>query len=82
MDMQRLIVFFVFSFSLLMLWEAWQREADGSVEVTAAAPDLNWLASLVLGFAGWVRVLEPPELREMVRKRAQEIVRMYERERF
>ena len=26
MDTQRLILFFVFSFSLLMLWEAWQKE--------------------------------------------------------
>lgn len=26
MDTQRLILFFVFSFSLLLLWEAWQRE--------------------------------------------------------
>ena len=27
MDTQRLILFFVFSFSILMLWEAWQKEA-------------------------------------------------------
>ncbi|MBI2317885.1 MAG: membrane protein insertase YidC, partial [Betaproteobacteria bacterium] len=27
MDTQRLILFFVFSFSLLLLWEAWQKEA-------------------------------------------------------
>jgi YidC/Oxa1 family membrane protein insertase len=26
MDIQRLILFFVFSFSLLLLWEAWQKE--------------------------------------------------------
>ena len=26
MDTQRLILFFVFSFSILMLWEAWQKE--------------------------------------------------------
>src|SRR6185295_12415268 len=26
MDTQRLILFFVFSFSLLFLWEAWQKE--------------------------------------------------------
>src|SRR5207245_11380750 len=26
MDTQRLILFFVFSFSLLLLWEAWQKE--------------------------------------------------------
>ena len=38
MDMQRLIVFFVFSFSLLMLWEAWQREARGPQLPAATAP--------------------------------------------
>jgi YidC/Oxa1 family membrane protein insertase len=27
MDIQRLILFFVFSFSLLLLWEAWQKES-------------------------------------------------------
>jgi YidC/Oxa1 family membrane protein insertase len=29
MDTQRLILFFVFSFSILLLWEAWQKEARG-----------------------------------------------------
>src|SRR5262245_50053743 len=28
MDTQRLILFFVFSFSLLMLWQAWQKESQ------------------------------------------------------
>jgi len=28
-DTQRLILFFVFSFSILLLWEAWQKEARG-----------------------------------------------------
>jgi predicted DNA-binding transcriptional regulator YafY len=51
--------------SNLAAWERQEHNADGSVEVTAAAPDLNWLAAMVLGFAGWVRVLEPPELIEM-----------------
>ncbi|MEX1074653.1 MAG: membrane protein insertase YidC, partial [Burkholderiales bacterium] len=26
MDTQRLILFFIFSFSLLLLWDAWQKE--------------------------------------------------------
>jgi YidC/Oxa1 family membrane protein insertase len=36
MDTQRLILFFVFSFSLLLLWEAWQKESRPAQ--TAAAP--------------------------------------------
>ena len=49
-------------------WEACQEEPDGSVLVTLAAPDLNWLASLVMSFATLVEVLDPPELRSLVRE--------------
>ena len=44
MDTQRLILFFVFSFSLLLLWEAWQKElrpaapAVPTTSVSAPAP--------------------------------------------
>src|SRR5712671_5838128 len=44
MDTQRLILFFVFSFSLLLLWEAWQKElrpaapAVPTASVSAPAP--------------------------------------------
>src|SRR5437879_13615043 len=34
MDTQRLILFFVFSFSLLLLWEAWQKELRPPVPAT------------------------------------------------
>jgi YidC/Oxa1 family membrane protein insertase len=36
MDTQRLILFVVFSFSLLLLWEAWQKEARPPVPARAA----------------------------------------------
>jgi len=43
MDTQRLILFFVFSFSILMLWEAWQKEGrppqgPATRETTVSAP--------------------------------------------
>ena len=39
MDTQRLILFFVFSFSLLLLWEAWQKESRPSpAPVQSASP--------------------------------------------
>jgi YidC/Oxa1 family membrane protein insertase len=38
MDTQRLILLFVFSFSLLMLWEAWQREQRPKPAATAPSP--------------------------------------------
>ena len=53
-------------------WESTEENPEGapegSVDVTLSAPDLNWLASLVLSFTTWVEVLDPPELREMVRE--------------
>ncbi|HKW81996.1 MAG TPA: membrane protein insertase YidC, partial [Casimicrobiaceae bacterium] len=38
MDTQRLILFVIFSFSALFLWEAWQREHAPPPPVTQAAP--------------------------------------------
>ncbi len=38
MDTQRLILFFVFSFSLLMIWEAWQKESRPPQAPIAAIP--------------------------------------------
>jgi predicted DNA-binding transcriptional regulator YafY len=49
-------------------WESVRENPDGSVDVVLAAPDLYWLASWVLSFATWVRVLDPPELRALVRE--------------
>jgi predicted DNA-binding transcriptional regulator YafY len=40
---------------------------EGSVDVILTAPDLNWLASMVISFAAWVTVIDPPELRDLVR---------------
>ncbi len=37
MDTQRLILFFVFSFSLLLLWEAWQKESRPPPAPTSAS---------------------------------------------
>ena len=49
-------------------WEIQQENVDGSLDVIMEAPDLNWLASMVLSFATWVTVLDPPELRSLVRE--------------
>ena len=38
MDTQRLILFFVFSFSLLLLWEAWQKETRPQPAPSASTP--------------------------------------------
>ncbi|OFZ96871.1 MAG: membrane protein insertase YidC [Betaproteobacteria bacterium RIFCSPLOWO2_02_FULL_62_17] len=37
MDTQRLILFFVFSFSILLLWEAWQKETRAPQQLASSA---------------------------------------------
>ena len=59
-------------------WESCQENPDGSVDVTILASDLNWMASLVLSFSAWVTVLEPPELRALVREWALATASLYE----
>ncbi|HET7144969.1 MAG TPA: WYL domain-containing protein, partial [Anaerolineales bacterium] len=61
-----------------MIWESVQENADGSADVTLTAPDLSWLASMALGFANWVTVLDPPELREMIREWTQATANLYQ----
>jgi predicted DNA-binding transcriptional regulator YafY len=60
------------------VWESIQEEQDGSILATLTAPDLPWLASMTLGFANWATVLEPPELRDMVREWAQATADLYQ----
>jgi predicted DNA-binding transcriptional regulator YafY len=47
-------------------WDSFEEQADGSVEVTLAVPDLKWAASIVLSYGGWAVVVAPPELRDLV----------------
>lgn len=61
-----------------ILWETVTENPDGSLEATLTSPDLPFLASITLSFAHWVTVLEPPELRAMVRTWAQATVNQYE----
>jgi predicted DNA-binding transcriptional regulator YafY len=61
-----------------LIWESVKENADGSTIATLTAPDLTWLASMALSFANWVTVLEPPELREMVRDWAQATLELYQ----
>lgn len=59
-------------------WELLQENPDGSVDVILTSPDLHWLASLVLSFATWVTVLDPPELRTLVQKWARGTAALYQ----
>lgn len=59
-------------------WCGAEEQADGSVEVTFAVPDLNWAASIVLSYGGWAVVAGPPELREIVRDWATHITALHQ----
>lgn len=53
MDTKRLILFVIFSFSILMLWEAWQRERLPETPVVAEQPrDASVPQSVATGEAG------------------------------
>ena len=58
-------------------WETLEAQADGSVIVTFAMPDVEWAASMALGFGPIVTVLEPAELRDTVRDWANAIAAQY-----
>ncbi|MEW6093199.1 MAG: YafY family protein [Chloroflexota bacterium] len=58
-------------------YEALEEQPDGSVVATMTAPDLNWATSSVLAHGPAVTVLEPPELRQLIRASALAIAGMY-----
>jgi predicted DNA-binding transcriptional regulator YafY len=62
-------------------WQTVSPQPDGSVEVTFAAPTLEWAASTTLAYGPAVEVLEPPELRTMVLEWIEATQRKYTHER-
>jgi len=59
-------------------WDTFEEQADGSVEVTFAVPDLNWAANIVLSYGGWAVVVGPPELRDLVHEWAAHIAGLHQ----
>jgi len=59
------------------IWDSLTENPDGSVDVVLSAPDTPWLASMTMSFGTLVTVLEPTELREMVREWAGAIADLY-----
>jgi len=59
-------------------WDSFEEQADGSVVVTFAAPDLEGAASIVLRYGFPATILEPEELRELVHERARAVVAHYD----
>jgi predicted DNA-binding transcriptional regulator YafY len=50
---------------------------DGTTKVNFTAPEDNWLFELILGFGSQVEVVEPPQLRLLIRQKAIEISNIY-----
>lgn len=59
------------------LWESIQENPDGSVDAVLTSPDLTFLASMTMSFGPWVTVIEPQELKDLVREWAQSMVETY-----
>lgn len=58
-------------------WESYQEQPDGAVLVSFAAPDLETAAGIVLRYGFPATIVEPNELRELVRRRASALARHY-----
>jgi predicted DNA-binding transcriptional regulator YafY len=58
-------------------WDTLEEQPDGSIIVTFATPDLQWAASIVLSYGSLAVVLEPEELRHLVREWAGVIAAQY-----
>jgi predicted DNA-binding transcriptional regulator YafY len=58
-------------------WDKLEEQPDGSVIVTMTMPDLMWGAATAMAYGPIVVVLEPPELRAMVRDWATAVAAQY-----
>jgi predicted DNA-binding transcriptional regulator YafY len=61
-----------------LFWSEFEQQIDGSLVVTFPAPDLDWAASTILAYGPVVEVLDPPELRQLVKTWALKMVGLYE----
>ena len=58
-------------------WESYEEQPDGAVLVSFAAPNLEAAASIVLRYGLLATIVEPTELRELVRARASALAAHY-----
>jgi YidC/Oxa1 family membrane protein insertase len=76
MDTQRLILFVVFSFSLLLLWEAWQKESKPPVPAAAATSQTAVPTPSALGEAPQAKGASVPAAAAAAESGPREIVRV------
>ncbi len=63
-----------------MYWESMQEQPDGGMLVTFAAPDLEAAAGMVLRIGFPAVIVEPEELRELVRRQAWTLAAHFDRD--
>ena len=56
-----------------------EQARDGGAEFSFTTSSLEWLAEWLLSFGTDAEALEPPKLRELVRRKAEDIARRYDR---
>jgi len=54
-----------------------EQQPDGSYIVTAAWPEDNWVYGFILSFGEYAEVLEPPHIREIIKKKSKKINQKY-----
>jgi predicted DNA-binding transcriptional regulator YafY len=59
-------------------WASVEEHQDGSVIAELAVPDLQWGAATALSYGPAAEVMEPEELRELVRQWAETVAAMYD----
>jgi len=59
------------------MWEELEEQPDGSVIVTLCGPSLEWAARTALSYGPQTVVLEPEELRRLMRERARAVAAQY-----
>lgn len=57
-----------------------QRNADGTFTLKIQFPEDEWVYGYIMSFGPMVTVIEPPHVRELIKKRAQQVLDLYPEE--
>jgi len=55
------------------------RNADGTYDVTVSFPEEEWVYGYIMSFGCYVEVLEPPNVREIIRERMEKALEFYQK---
>ena len=55
------------------------RNADGTYDVTVSFPEEEWVYGYIMSFGCYVEVLEPPNIREIIRERMEKALEFYQK---